>query len=81
MNGTTNYLGNKSNDTSNTEKRAGSVLGLVVVVRVTFRSMVVVLVEVALRDSGVLVGELAGGVAGELAGVVSVEVEVKVVVI
>ena len=50
-------------------------------VGVKVRSMVVVLVEVALRDSGVLVGELAGGVAGELAGVVSVEVEVKVVVI
>ena len=74
MNGTTICRENKY-DSSNTEKRIGSVLGLLVEVLVTFRSMVVVLVEVWI---GV---EVAVWVRVLALVEVSVEVEVKVVVI
>ena len=46
MNGTTNYHENKSNDSSNTEKRAGSVFEVGVVVEVV---VVVVVVEVGVE--------------------------------
>jgi hypothetical protein len=88
LNGTTICRENKY-DSSNTEKRIGSVLGLLVEVLVTFRSMVVVLVEVWIGvEVAVWVRVLAlVGIAVEVwVGVlalveVSVEVEVKVVVI
>ena len=47
LNGSTNYHENKSNDTSNNEKRAGSVFEVeVVVVEVEVVGVVVVVVEV-----------------------------------